>query len=75
MAELGISKCAGPNCSQKWYRLGEGKLFTFHVKLPGPEPRRTLKNVWLCESCFVSWEPMMHAGNHVVLVPLQREAI
>lgn len=71
---LEISKCAGPNCPQTWYRFGEGKLFTFHVKSEVPEPR-TVKNVWLCESCFVSWEPRMHNGTHVVLVPLQRKAI
>ncbi len=73
MAELDTSKCAGPNCPEKWYRLGEGKLFSFHVRLRSREPR-TLKNVWLCENCYRSWEPQILNGNDVVLVPLQRRA-
>jgi hypothetical protein len=68
-----LSKCAGPNCPEKWYRLGEGKLFSFHLKNL-PSEQSTVKHVWLCESCFENWEASLYKDGKVVLVPLHRRA-
>lgn len=68
MSAYGVYECAAPKCSQKWHKLGEGKLFTFHVKGIGSEERR-VRHVWFCGQCFESWEATTYK-DEVVLVPL-----
>ena len=63
-----VGKCSAPNCTQEWHRLGEGKLFSFHVR--GIQSRRhKVKYVWLCERCFESWQPTL-CQDEIVMMPL-----
>ena len=72
MSHTEISKCAAPNCDQKWHRLGEGKLFTFHVRNPSSDSR-SIRYAWLCEDCFEFWEASFD-GDTVVLIPVYQRA-
>ncbi len=71
MSHTEISKCAAPNCSQKWHRLGEGKLFTFHIGNSSSDSR-SVKHAWICENCFGFWEATLD-GNNIVLVPVYQK--
>jgi hypothetical protein len=73
MIDPGISRCAAPLCFTKWHRMSEGKLFAFHVKHP-PSELRQMKNVWLCEECFESWNVTLDTDGKVELCPLERMA-
>ncbi len=72
MSHTEISKCAGPNCHQRWHLLGEGKLFTFHVR-NGSSDARSVRHAWLCENCFESWEATLE-GDKIVLNPVYQRA-
>ncbi len=73
MIQSQVSQCAAPACECNWHRMGEGKLFVFHVKEAGTAVRET-KIVWLCENCFDSWEVSLDKNGRIVLRPLQRIA-
>jgi hypothetical protein len=53
--------------------MSEGKLFAFHVKHP-PSELRQMKNVWLCQECFESWDVTLDTDGKVELCPLERMA-
>ena len=69
-----LSKCANPDCSEKFLFLHKGKLF--HLA-PTPEVFRAFPHIelslqerfWLCDRCAkimtVIWE-----GSHTKLIPL-----
>ncbi len=71
MSTTGISKCAKPNCSQIWRRLGEGKLFTFYVRSSSSDSR-SITYAWLCENCAESWEVTLH-GSEIVVIPVYQK--
>jgi hypothetical protein len=71
MLDTQISECAAPYCHQKWHRMGEGKLFTFHVRNSSSD-WRSAKHVWVCENCFESWEATLHEDSQIVLIPVYR---
>lgn len=73
MSDSTVSRCAVPYCETQWYKMGEGKLFLFHVKNPAVRSESTRK-VWLCENCFESWEVTIDHEGKVVLSPLERMA-
>jgi len=73
MKDTDVSRCAVPHCSAIWNRMGEGKLFMFHVRTPAPDGTST-KKVWLCENCFDSWDVTLNQDHHPVLSPRQRMA-
>jgi len=68
-----VSRCAVPHCSITWKRMGEGKLFMFHVRTPAFDGTST-KKVWLCENCFESWDVTLNQECQPVLAPRQRMA-
>ncbi len=72
MLHTDISKCAAPSCNQKWHRLGEGKLFTFHVRNASADTP-SVRYAWLCEHCFGFWEATLD-GNNIVLIPAYQKA-
>ncbi len=72
MKAMNVKNCAAPGCSQVWHRLGEGKLFTFHIRHIETE-QRSVKNVWLCEACFEKWQPTVER-HEIVLMPLMQRA-
>jgi len=66
MSDSSLSQCAAPHCNHQWHKMGEGKLFLFHL--------RTLtacgeseKKIWLCEQCFESWEVTITRDGEIVL--------
>lgn len=73
MIESQVSKCAAPFCKNQWHKMSEGKLFVFHVKRE-PSQLRELRNVWLCEACFDSWDVNLDENGNVLLCPLERMA-
>ena len=68
-----VSTCAAPFCSNTWRRMGEGKLFVFHMRnhLSG---ETEVKKVWICENCLDQWEVILDKLGQVQLQPLQRMA-
>lgn len=49
MLKPSVSTCANPNCSAKFKRLGDGKLFTEPANVH--ERGRGRLMVWMCDSC------------------------
>ncbi len=45
-----VSKCANPQCSVEFKRLGEGKLYAHPVEQARPN-HAIQKTVWLCSQC------------------------
>lgn len=70
---IDLSRCAVAHCSGRWHKMGEGKLFLFHIKERLAAVRET-KKVWLCENCFESWAVTLDLEGRVILSPLQRMA-
>ena len=73
MNDASLERCAVPFCSVPWHKMGEGKLFLFHVKDPEPGHANT-KTVWLCENCFESWDVTFDQDGKGVLSARQRKA-
>jgi hypothetical protein len=71
MSDSGVSRCAVPHCSQQWYRLGEGKLFLFHVRKPS-SIKGEIVRAWLCEECFESWQVLLDSQGRAVIYPAVR---
>jgi hypothetical protein len=71
MNNINISRCAVAGCGGLWHKMGEGKLFLFHVKKLSVEGREPIK-AWLCENCFDSWVVTLDEDGMVVLSPRQR---
>lgn len=70
---IDLSECAVAHCSGQWHKMGQGKLFLFHLRNRLAAARVT-KKVWLCEDCFESWAVTVDLAGRVVLSPLQRMA-
>ncbi len=68
-----ISRCAVPLCFKPWRKNSEGKLFTFSVWNPASSTKEAMQ-VWLCEDCFTSWEPLLDEHDQIILQPLMRLA-
>jgi hypothetical protein len=71
MNNINISRCAVAGCPGLWHKMGEGKLFLFHVKKRSLESREPIK-VWLCEHCFDSWVVTLDKDGQVFLSPRQQ---
>ncbi len=65
VSDYSLQKCADPNCSQRWHRLGDGKLFTFHLR---DGRGRSTRHLWLCKRCVENWVAVVQRED-VVLVP------
>lgn len=53
-----VSKCAHPQCSHKFARLGDGELFVFPVHDPkawGLSADTKQKVFWLCTTCCLKY--------------------
>ena len=74
MNNKSLVRCAVPFCSVPWHKMGEGKLFLFHVEDPKPGHAKTEK-VWLCENCFEYWDVSLDRDGEIVLSPRQKMAI
>jgi len=69
-----LSKCANPDCSEKFLSLRKGKLFYL---APTPEVVRRFPHIelslqekfWLCDRCSETMT-MIWEGSHAKLVPL-----
>jgi len=70
-----LSKCANPDCSEKFLFLHTGKLFylapTPEVELSASAPSPLRERFWLCDSCAkvmtIVWD-----GNKAQLIPLPK---
>jgi hypothetical protein len=45
-----VAKCANPQCSAKFHRLGEGKLYVRPLQRASAD-RPAQKAAWLCNEC------------------------
>jgi hypothetical protein len=71
MRKAGLGKCANPDCSAQFKRLGTGKIYTSPVKQPqvwGLPPHLKQKVVWLCAKCAASHEVLFDQQRCQVLV-------
>jgi hypothetical protein len=68
-----VSKCANPQCHNKFKRLGEGRLY---LHPPMKESRtRQMSAAWLCSQCVRSHTMRFDATHHsFVLVRTERAA-
>lgn len=73
MSNSNMSQCAAPHCDHQWHKMGEGKLFLFHLRKVTSRGESD-KKVWLCEECFGSWEVTVGREGEVVLSPLAQMA-
>lgn len=49
-----VAKCANPECTAEFKRMGTGRIYTHHVNRPedwGLPPYVKQKVVWLCSKC------------------------
>jgi len=61
---ISVSKCANPQCSAEFKRLGEGKLYTRPIKQT--RPNHTIqKTLWLCSNCLQHFELRFDCGDQV----------
>jgi hypothetical protein len=79
-----LSRCANSQCSKRFLRLREGKLFVVEAGLPKPngqgsqtplQPRKQGQGVeryWLCDQCAAEWTLVYNWQRGIVLVPLTR---
>lgn len=73
MSNSSTFQCAAPHCNHQWHKMGEGKLFLFHLRKLTPHGESD-KKVWLCEQCFESWEVTLGTEGETVLSPLAQMA-
>jgi len=73
MSDSNISRCAAPHCDHQWHKMGEGKLFLFHLRTLTACGENSRK-AWLCEDCFENWEVTMGRKEKILLYPLARAA-
>lgn len=77
-----LSHCVNPECSRRFLRLGEGKLFLVEseVRTGAPPaspydkraPGRRVERYWLCNLCAEIWTLVQNPVSGVELVPLPR---
>jgi hypothetical protein len=67
-----VAKCANPQCSAKFHRLGEGKLFVRPVKNARNRPIQ--KAAWLCDACAIEFELRFDRRNEVFSLVNRRHA-
>jgi hypothetical protein len=48
MKNANLSKCANPECGERFKRLGDGKLFVRPAASNGKQKQKAL---WLCQEC------------------------
>lgn len=81
-----LSQCANSQCSKRFLRLGQGKLFLVEFVANSVEPkaahsfktrqspRRRSERYWLCDECSRIWT-LVHDGKHgVLLLPMRYPA-
>lgn len=73
MSNSSTFQCAAPHCNHQWHKMGEGKLFLFHLRKLTAHGESD-KKVWLCEQCFESWEVTLGTEGETVLSPLAQMA-
>ncbi len=74
-----LSKCANPNCSERFLRLRQGKIF--HLS-PTPDVEAATggfapslyERFWLCERCCKTMT-LVWGGTEAKLVPLPKEPV
>jgi hypothetical protein len=76
-----LSKCANPDCSNRFLHLHEGKLFRWdgreilqhpHFKTDLSKPSRKLEFFWLCSDCCRWMTLVFRVGTGVTVRPLVR---
>jgi hypothetical protein len=48
---MSVAKCANPDCSKEFRRLGEGKLFVKTLKKATGPTSLSQRAAWLCNKC------------------------
>jgi hypothetical protein len=64
MKNANLSKCANPECGERFRRLGDGKLFVRPVASDGKQ-----KALWLCQKCSLHFDlrfDRQHEEFHLV---------
>ena len=80
-----LSRCANSQCSKRFLRLREGKLFQVeagamgrpsgsHLNWDSPEKRRPprVERYWLCDDCSKLWTLVYDVRQGILLVPAPR---
>lgn len=77
-----LSHCANSQCSKRFLRLREGKLFVVETGQPKPgEPEsalrarhlnRRVERYWLCDQCAAVWTLVHDRQQGIRLAPLPR---
>lgn len=73
-----VSKCANPECSERFLFLGRGKLFhlspTPDVEAIGGESQVLYERFWLCDECCKKMT-LVWGGTEAKLVPLTAKPV
>jgi hypothetical protein len=72
-----LGKCANPDCSAEFKRLGTGKIYSSQVKHPqiwGLPPHIRQKVVWLCSKCSAT-KRVEFDQEHCEVLVLSRERV
>ena len=54
MIDANVSKCANPQCENKFKKMGEGKLFVRRAEKGDKDS--TQKALWLCSTCVTQFD-------------------
>ena len=79
-----LSHCANSQCSKRFLRLREGKLFVVETGRPKPgeaesppflrarQPHARVERYWLCDQCAAVWTLFYDPSQGIRLAPLPR---
>jgi len=78
-----LSRCANSQCSKRFLRLGEGRLFQVETDndpttQTSPSLRHQTKRVeryWLCDECSKVWTLAHDQKRGIVLLPLPQPVL
>ena len=58
-----LAKCGNPECTRRFMRLSEGKLFWQEVPQEAAGSNQVLQMVWFCDDCAVGLPGATHSGD------------
>ena len=80
-----LSRCANPQCSKPFLRLGQGRLFLVETgsnrDAPTPRPSAMrlrpsrVERYWLCDQCAPLWTLVQGRNQGITLAMLSRPPV
>ena len=67
-----VAKCANPNCSTEFRRLGDGKLFVKTLKKASGPNGLSQRAAWLCNKCCDNGVDLRFDSKSVTFVVFHR---